>query len=99
MERFYQSAIADKTTGLIILGEWVTREATHLGVKQQLTLKITEYENSNYFEDKMVISLPVFFKQAHIFKESCYINLLYYDRYILFPVPFWYYKKLANIIF
>ena len=54
IERSNESAIPGKTTGLIKLGEWVTWEATHFGVKQQLTLKITEYESSNYFVDQMV---------------------------------------------
>ena len=37
MARSNESAISGNTTGLIKLGDWVTWEATHFGVKHQLT--------------------------------------------------------------
>ena len=39
-----ERAIEGKTCGLIELGETVTWEAVHFGVKQQLTTKITAME-------------------------------------------------------
>lgn len=39
-----ERAIAGTTSGLMELGDWVTWKATHLGVRQKLTSKITEME-------------------------------------------------------
>lgn len=62
-----EKAIAGKTTGLIELNEWVTWEAVHFGIKQQLTSKITVFEPSNYFVDEMVSGVFKSFKHEHIF--------------------------------
>lgn len=47
-------AVAGRTTGLISLGEEVTWEATHLGVRQRLTTRITAYDRPTYFRDSQV---------------------------------------------
>ncbi len=39
-----EEAIAGRTVGLIVLGEFVTWQATHFGIRQQLTSKITAME-------------------------------------------------------
>ena len=49
-----ETAIAGTTSGLIGLNETVTWEATHFGVRQQLTSRITEFEYPNLFTDEMV---------------------------------------------
>ena len=47
-------AVAGRTSGLIELGESVTWEATHLGVRQRLESRIVAMEFPNNFEDEMV---------------------------------------------
>ena len=42
MLKHKEKAVAGVTKGLIKLGESVTWEATHFGIRQKLTLKITE---------------------------------------------------------
>lgn len=37
LKHSHEKAVAGKTSGLIGLGEWVTWEAKHLGIKQRLT--------------------------------------------------------------
>ena len=49
-----EKAVAGRTSGLIDLGEDVTWEATHFGVRQQLTTKITQYDRPRHFRDSMV---------------------------------------------
>jgi ligand-binding SRPBCC domain-containing protein len=49
-----ETAVAGCTTGLISFGEGVTWEATHFGVRQQLTITITQYDRPNHFRDSMV---------------------------------------------
>lgn len=52
--RTREKAIGGVTSGLIRLGESVTWEAVHFGVKQRLTAKITEMEEPWFFVDEMV---------------------------------------------
>jgi len=49
-----EKAVAGVTTGLIGLGETVTWEARHFGVKQRLTVRITEFEHPTLFADEML---------------------------------------------
>lgn len=49
-----ERAIAGVTSGLIGLGEFVTWEAVHFGIRQRLTAKITEFEEPRLFVDEMV---------------------------------------------
>lgn len=46
--------IAGVTQGLMHLGDTVTWEAVHFGLKQHLTSKITDYERPQRFTDEMV---------------------------------------------
>lgn len=57
-----ERAIAGKTSGLIGLGETVTWEATHFGVRQTLTSKITAFDYPDFFVDDMVQGA---FKKIH----------------------------------
>ena len=65
-----EKVIAGKTSGLIGLGEWVTWEAKHLGIKQKLTSKITEFDRPFYFVDEMVSGAFKSFRHEHIFKKE-----------------------------
>lgn len=49
-----EQAIAGRTSGLIRLNETVTWQATHFGVRQKLTSKITAYERPFHFRDEML---------------------------------------------
>ena len=46
-----EKAIAGIITGLINLGETVTWEATHFGITQKLTSKITAFKRPFHFRD------------------------------------------------
>jgi len=49
-----ERAVAGVTKGLIGLGGEVTWEARHLGLRRRLTVRITEFDRPNYFQDVMV---------------------------------------------
>lgn len=49
-----ERAVAGVTTGLLGLGDWVTWEATHFGVRQRLTAAITAYDRPRFFVDEMM---------------------------------------------
>lgn len=92
-----EKAIEGKTSGLITLGESVTWEATHFGIKQQLTSKITAFDAPNYFVDEMVSGAFKSFKHEHIFKTEGNQTLMI-DKFY-FESPFGIFGKLANKIF
>ena len=49
----HERAIAGVTRGLIGLGDEVTWEARHLGIKQRLTVRMTRFERPFRFQDVM----------------------------------------------
>ena len=49
-----ERAVAGTTAGLLGLGDEVTWEARHLGVRQRLTVRISRLERPRVFEDVMV---------------------------------------------
>ncbi len=63
-----ETAIAGCTSGLIGLGEDVTWEAIHFGVRQQLTTKITQYDRPRHFRDSMVRGAFRRFDHDHVFE-------------------------------
>ena len=48
-----ERAIAGRTRGLIEKGEFVTWEAVHFGVRQNLTVKVREMKAPEFFMDEM----------------------------------------------
>lgn len=64
-----EKAIAGVTKGLINLGETVTWEATHFGIKQNLTSKITICDRPTKFGDTMVSGAFSRFDHEHFFEE------------------------------
>ena len=69
MSHTKERAIAGKTEGLIGLGETVTWEATHFGIKQNLTSIITVCDRPNRFSDSMVSGAFARFDHDHVFEE------------------------------
>ncbi|HEX9038719.1 MAG TPA: SRPBCC family protein [Ktedonobacterales bacterium] len=59
--------IAGVTSGAMRLGDTVTWEAVHFGVKQHLTTKITAYERPRYFVDEMIRGIFKELKHHHAF--------------------------------
>lgn len=65
-----ERAVAGVTHGLISLGEEVTWEATHFGVRQRLTSRITAFDRPRYFQDAMVRGAFASFEHDHFFEAS-----------------------------
>jgi len=57
-----ERAVAGITSGMVVLGDEITWEATHFGFRQRLTSRIIEYDRPRMFVDEM-ISGP--FKRWH----------------------------------
>ncbi len=65
-----EKAIAGKTHGKIKLGETVTFEGKHFGIRQRLTVKVTEFESPRFFTDEMTEGNFKSFKHKHEFIEK-----------------------------
>jgi ligand-binding SRPBCC domain-containing protein len=63
-----EEAVGGVTTGLIGPGESVTWEATHFGVRQRLTSKITQYDRPRHFRDSQVKGAFKWFDHDHWFE-------------------------------
>jgi ligand-binding SRPBCC domain-containing protein len=66
-EDTHERAIAGVTQGLIGMGDEVTWEARHFGIKQKLTVRITEFERPLRFQDVMVSGAFNSMKHDHEF--------------------------------
>src|SRR5262245_66489822 len=64
-----ERAVAGRTTGLIELGESVTWEARHLGVRQRFTSKVTTLDRPTYFRDEMTAGAFRSFAHDHRFES------------------------------
>jgi ligand-binding SRPBCC domain-containing protein len=62
-----ERAVGGKTSGLLDLGDVVTFEAVHFGVRQRLTSKIVEFDRPRRFVDEMVKGAFVSLRHVHEF--------------------------------
>ena len=62
-----ERAVAGVTSGRVVGGDVITWEATHFGVRQRLTVKITDYERPAFFVDEMVRGAFKRFTHLHQF--------------------------------
>ena len=65
-----EKAIDGRTSGLIVLDDFITWEATHFGVRQQLTSKITQFEKPFHFRDEQVKGAFKSMVHNHYFEEK-----------------------------
>lgn len=65
-----ERAVAGRTSGLLELGESVTWEARHLGVRQRFTARITAFDRPRHFRDEMVRGVFRSFVHDHHFVET-----------------------------
>jgi ligand-binding SRPBCC domain-containing protein len=65
-----ERAIAGVTQGLIGMGDEVTWEAQHFGIKQRLTVRVTEFERPSRFQDIMISGAFKSMKHDHEFTKQ-----------------------------
>jgi ligand-binding SRPBCC domain-containing protein len=68
-ERTGERVAAGRQSGLMELGEEITWEARHMGVRQRLTARITRMERPRYFVDEMVKGAFAEFRHTHEFED------------------------------
>lgn len=62
--------VSGKSDGLLELGDEVTFEARHLGIRQRLTSKVTRLERPNLFVDQMTRGAFKSLLHQHLFCET-----------------------------
>ena|SRR5947209_95683 len=62
--------VAGKTSGLLELGDEVTFEGVHFGIKQRLSSKIVEYDRPYKFTDQMVSGVFKSLRHVHEFEAK-----------------------------
>lgn len=65
-----ERAVAGRTCGLCEKGDTITWEANHFGIKQRLTVEITELDKPYFFEDRMLKGAFKSMRHGHHFHES-----------------------------
>lgn len=97
MLKHKEKALAGVTKGLIEKEETVTWEATHFGIRQKLTTKITAYDPPHHFRDSMLEGAFKRFDHDHFFEEieqgTLMRDVFDYDS------PFRVFGKIADAIF
>jgi ligand-binding SRPBCC domain-containing protein len=88
---------AGKAHGLLELGDEVTWEAKHLGVRQRLSSKIVAFDRPRYFRDSMVRGAFARFDHDHTF-ESIDGGTRMIDDFD-FDAPLGVLGRLADVIF
>src|SRR5579872_4017930 len=92
-----ERAIAGITSGLIGMGEEVTWEARHLGIRQKLTIRISQFERPNHFQDVMVSGAFKNMRHDHYFVAQSDGTVMK-DRFE-FESPFGLVGKVVDFIF
>ncbi|WP_126597994.1 SRPBCC family protein [Dictyobacter aurantiacus] len=98
MSHTRERAIAGVTSGLMQLGDVVTWEAVHFGIKQHLTSKITAYERPSRFVDEMVRGVFQEITHVHDFLPQPDGTTLMRDTFI-FRAPLGILGRLAETLF
>lgn len=66
----HERVIAGRNSGLFELGDVVTWEAVHLGIRQQLQVQITAFNRPYFFEDSMLKGAFSSMRHEHHFREE-----------------------------
>ena len=92
-----ESAVAGRTSGLLELNDEVTWEATHFGVRQRLTSRITALQRPHMFVDEMQRGAFKSLRHLHLF-EAKNNGTLMTDE-MTFSAPFGLLGRLSEALF
>lgn len=92
-----EKAVGGVTSEKISLGQTVTFEGVHFGIRQRLTVKVVEFERPRLFVDEMTEGIFKSFKHIHEFfpNEN---GVLMRDR-LIWTVPLGFLGKIADKLF
>lgn len=85
-KRTNETAIAGRTSGLCQLGDKITWEAKHFGIRQRLTVEITKLNPPYFFEDIMLKGAFKSMRHVHTFESKNGHTIMTDEFY--YEVPF-----------
>jgi len=91
-----EEAISGVTSGLIGLNEHVTWRATHFGIRQTLSSKITGFERPYYFVDEQVQGAFKSIHHLHQFEETN--DVVTMTDHFKFSTPYGVFGRLFNTL-
>ncbi len=97
-EQSGEQAVRGVLTGLIGPNDFVRWRATHLGVRQHLTSKITAFDSPNYFQDTMIEGAFKFMQHDHFFRALSGTRTEMKDR-LTFAAPLPVLGRIAEQLF
>ncbi|HVS70375.1 MAG TPA: hypothetical protein VHQ47_03885 [Phycisphaerae bacterium] len=65
-----ERVVGGRTAGLLEVGDEVTWEGRHLGVRRRLTSRITEMRAGAFFQDQMVRGAFRFLEHDHVLRRG-----------------------------
>lgn len=92
-----EKVVGGRKTGLIEMGESVSWEGRHLGVRQRLTSRITSFDRPDYFVDEMVRGAFKSFRHEHMFIQKGDFTIM--TDIFSYEVPFGVLGRAANYLF
>lgn len=93
----HERPIAGVLSGEMHLGDTVTWEAVHFGIKQHLTSQITAYERPTRFTDEMVAGIFQQLHHTHVFVPRAHGTLMI-DEFT-FRAPLAILGRVAEVLF
>ncbi len=91
-----ERAVAGVTTGLLELGETVTFEGVHFGVRQRLTARVVELDRPRRFVDEMVSGAFQALRHEHVFRPDGSATVM--EDILVWTCPFGLLGRLADPI-
>ncbi len=92
-----ERAIAGVTSGMVELGDEITWEAKHLGIRQRLTSKIVEYDRPRRFVDEMLSGAFKSWHHTHLFEAHDHGTLMIDE--VRYSSPFGFIGTLVDLAF
>ena len=92
-----EKAIAGVMNGKIGLGQTVTFEGVHFGIRQRLTVKVVEFERPRLFVDEMIEGVFKSFKHIHEFFQN--ENGVLMRDTLVWTAPLGFLGKIADKLF
>lgn len=81
-----ERAVAGRTSGLIEMDETITWEATHFGVRQRLTVRVTSFDRPHVFCDEMISGVFASMKHIHRFSDEGGVTMMTDEFYFVAPL-------------
>jgi ligand-binding SRPBCC domain-containing protein len=81
-----ERAIGGRTSGLIELGETVTWEGRHFGIRQRFSSKVTAFDRPHYFQDAMIAGAFREFVHDHRFEARDGVTIMIDEVFFRSPL-------------